>query len=151
MNLEKLGLLFLVNYVNQMGTVKNHLLLATREFLQAVQVSMEIIATSATKSVVGGKLEFIAPILAQAQSVLDYGIKKIEISHERLPEMTLSPGGLKKQVVASIVSAIDEEIESTTDTLSDRGRLKIEALETVKKVLLRQSVALDPPSVHHVA
>ena len=139
MNFEKIGVLFLLNYFNQLGTVKNHLFLAAKEVLQAVMASMDIVAQSATKTVVGSKLEFIARVLAQVQSVLAYGIHKADQAGGGLG--LLPPAGgfkLKNQVLESIIGAIDQEIEQTTDTLNERSRLKIEALNAVRQVLQSQ-------------
>lgn len=139
MSLEKIGLLFLLNYFNQLNTVKSHLFLAAKEVLEAVRASTDIVAESATKTVVGSKLEFIAPILAQVQSVLAYGIHKMETAGAgggALPPA--SSYKLKNQVLESIISAIDEEIEGTPDTLNEKSRLKIEALNSVRQVLQSQ-------------
>ncbi|MDO8519397.1 MAG: hypothetical protein Q7T11_04475 [Deltaproteobacteria bacterium] len=147
--MEKLGILFLLNYFNQLGSVKNHLFLAAKEVLEAARASTDMVTTQATKTVVGSKLEFIAPVLAQVQALLAYGIQKMETaggaaaggpeggpSARELP--LASAYRLKNQVLESIIGAIDDEIEQTEDTLNEKNRLKIEALNSVRRVLQSQ-------------
>lgn len=139
MSLEKLGLIFLINYFNQLGTVKNHLLSAVKEVILAIQASLDIWAKTAPKAVLGSRLEFISPILSQIQSLLTYTIEKI--SPEIIQSESFVAGEeqrLKGHIVNSIISAIDDEIVHTRDTSSEKNKLKIEALHTVKKVLINQ-------------
>ena len=140
MSLEKLGLLFLLNYFNQLGTVKNHLMMALREVLLAMNASVEMVAQTANPRIKGTGLDVLSPFIKQAQGVLSYTIEKIT------PEETLADGSakapsetyLKEHIVDSIISAIDDEIENTSELTSQKSRLKVEALQTVKEVLLNQ-------------
>ena len=149
MQIEKFGLLFLINYFNQLGNVKNHVLLALKEVILAMQSSFDIVRQSLAKSVLGTNLEFVASLMNHVQSLLDYSITKVtpaELEDERAA--TEEGSSLKDHIVSSIVSAIDEEIENTQGTLTEKNRLKVEALQTVKQVLLNQRgrPLTDPPT-----
>lgn len=149
MQIEKFGLLFLINYFNQLGNVKNHVLLALKEVILAMQSSFDIVRQSLAKSVLGTNLEFVASLMNHVQSLLDYSITRVTpaaLQDERLA--TEEGSRLKDHIVSSIVSAIDEEIENTEGTLTEKNRLKIEALQTVKQVLLNQKgrPMTDPPT-----
>ncbi|OGQ08822.1 MAG: hypothetical protein A3G32_06620 [Deltaproteobacteria bacterium RIFCSPLOWO2_12_FULL_40_28] len=138
MNLEKLGLLFLLNYFNQWGEVKNHLVNAAAEVLRAARSSVDIISQS-PQTLLGQKVELFAPFVSQVQSVLDFGINKMSPSGSS-PSMLEKEGDhkLKQHIVDSIIKAIDEEIIGTKEIINDKNRLKVEALYTVKEVLQNQ-------------
>ncbi|MBX7147887.1 hypothetical protein K1X76_02275 [bacterium] len=139
MSLEKLGLLFLLNYFNQLGTVKNHLLLALREVLLAMNASVEIVAQTANPRIKGTGLDVFQPLVKQAQGVINYTIDKITPPDSQLEEgKAPSETHLKEHIVDSIISAIDDEIENTSELTNQKSRLKVEALQTVKEVLLSQ-------------
>lgn len=144
MSLEKLGLLFLLNYFNQLGTVRNHMQLALRELLLAMQASVEITLDSANKTVLGNKMEAFSPLTQQLMSLIQFSIDKVTPS-DGLPDPMVDEGHkLKEHIVNSIISAIDDEIENTKGTMNEKNKLKIEALYTVKQVLLNQQQGSVP-------
>lgn len=159
MNFEKIGVLFLLDYLNQLGTVKNHLLLAFKEVLLAIQSSMNIVGESVGKTIFASQPNLLNPLLKQAQGVLSYTIEKISPDTPLQRELNKGEAvNLKEHIVNSIVSAIDDEIENTKETVLEKNKLKIEALNTVKQVLLGQKVshtsteqAKQPPSSANVA
>lgn len=139
MNLEKFGLLFLINYFNQLGTVKNHLQLAFKEVLLAMHSSFEIVNQTVGKSILGKHLDIITPLLGQVQGVLDYTIEKVTpVDASQNPLSGEEHLRIKEHIVNSIISAIDEEIENISETTSEKNKLKVEALQTVKQVLVHQ-------------
>ena len=139
MSLEKIGLLFLLNYLNQLGTVKDHLLLAVREMLLAMQASVDIVSQTAGKTLLGNRGDFVSPLVKQVQGVLNYTIEKVT-PENGIEELKKLENGfkLKANIVESIVSAINDEIENISDTSNEKNKLKIEALNTVKQVLMHQ-------------
>lgn len=138
MNLEKLGLLFLLNYFNQWGEVKNHLVNAAAEVLKAARSSVDIISQS-PQTLLGQKVELFNPLVAQVQSVIDFGINKMSSSGNPATMHGLEgEHRLKQHIVDSIIKAIDEEILGTKEIINDKNRLKVEALRTVKDVLQNQ-------------
>ncbi len=137
MNLEKLGLMLLLNTFSQLGNVKNHLQTALKEVLLAIQATLDIATKSPPESLLGSNKEVISLLFTPVQKVLTYTIDKVsppvtETSSSETPH-------LKNHIVDSIISAIDDEIENTLDTSSEKGKLKVEALMTVKQVLLQQT------------
>lgn len=140
MSLEKFGVLFLLNYFNQMGVVKNHLLQAVREVLLAIQSSVEIITQNTGTGLLGNKVELVNTVVGQVQKVLSYTIDKVSPAPSQLKGGINSQDTLKlkEHIVSSIVAAIDDEIENTRSTLTEKNKLKIEALHTVKQVLMNQ-------------
>lgn len=140
MGLEKIGLLFLLNYMNQLGTVKNHLLLSAKELLLAVNASFDIVSQSTHPKIKGTGVDVVSPLVKQAQSLLSFTIDKIAPDEESLKDGGVSKDNvqLKEHIVGSIISAIDDEIGNTRHTTSEKSKLKIEALQTVKEVLTKQ-------------
>lgn len=139
MGLEKLGLLLIYNYVNQMGTVRNHLQLALKEVLLAMQSTLEIINKIPSSALLGNK-EIIDFLLTPAQRVINYTIEKVTPLDPAAVDSSLdNHQKLKSHIVTSIISAIDDEIESTQNLSEEKGKLKVEALLTVKEVLLNQT------------
>lgn len=154
MNLEKFGLLFLINYFNQLGTVKNHLQLAFKEVLLAMQSSFDIVNHTVGKSILGKHVDLITPLIGQVQGVIDYTIEKVTppASSSQAPLSGEDHLRIKEHIVNSIISAIDEEIENISETATEKNKLKVEALQTVKQVLVnqkdksvRQSVGVEKP------
>lgn len=139
MSLEKLGLLFLINYFNQLGEVKNHVLLALKEILLAVQSSVEIFNQSARQPLLGNKTEFLDPLFSQVNRVLNFTIEKVAPDGvSQMPSYFPEGMKLKEHIVSSIISAIDDEIENTREPVSEKSKLKVEALQTVRQVLINQ-------------
>jgi len=139
MNIEKLGLLFLINYFNQLGEVKKHLMSALKEVLLAVHTSVDIVGQSTGKSLLGNQLDFINPIIKQIQGLLEFSIDKVTPVDPNKQEMAIEESlKLKQHIVNSIISAIDDEIVSVRGTSTEKGKLKVEALQTVKQVLTSQ-------------
>lgn len=138
MGLEKFGLLILINYLNQLGEVKGHLQLALREVLLAMQSSLEIVGKSTNNTVLSGSKDIIDPLLGPIQKVLNFSINKVSPTD---PHQTLNLDDslqIKEHIVESIISAIDDEIINTKGTSSEKNKLKVEALNTVKQVLSQQ-------------
>lgn len=140
MGLEKLGLFFLINYFNQLGEVKNHLQLAMKEVLLAVNCSVDIMSESTNSTLFKNKLDFLNLMFEQVQGVLNYSIQAVtppmNLTKSKLSDPEANK--LKEHIVNSIVSAIDDEIENITDTTTEKGKLKVEALSTVRQVLISQ-------------
>lgn len=149
MNFEKLGLLLLFNYFDQLGAVKNHLLLALKQVLLAIQASTEIVTKSPPNTLLGGNKEIITLMFSPVQKVLSYTIDRVTpYASEEEGSTNEEDSGLhlKEHIVNSIVSVIDDEIENTRETSTEKNKLKIEALNTVKKVLLNQTKNIPPVS-----
>lgn len=138
MGLEKFGLLILINYLNQLGEVKNHLQMALKEVLLAMQSSLEIVGKSTNNTVLSGSKDLIDPILGPVQKVLNFTIDKVSPVDPNQPISFDDSMQIKEHIVESIISAIDDEIENTKGTSNEKNKLKIEALNTVKQVLGQQ-------------
>lgn len=139
MGLERLGLMLLYNYVNQMGTVRNHLQLALKEVLLAMQSTLEIINKIPSDALLGNK-EVIDFLLTPAQRVISYTIEKVTpLDPAAIDSSAENHQKLKSHIITSIISAIDDEIENTGNLSEEKGKLKVEALSTVKEVLLNQT------------
>lgn len=146
--LEKIGLMILLNYFNQMGTVKNHLQLALKQVLLAMQASMEIIKQAPPTNLLGGNRDTINLLFGPIQKILEFSIEKVEPAPEFVEsEKKLQEAmKIKGHILSSIISVIDDEIENTRNVTSEKSKLKIEALSTVKQVLLTQCQQTTPTS-----
>jgi len=146
--LEKLGLMILLNYFNQMGTVKNHLQLALKQVLLAVQASMEIVKQAPPTNLLGGNRETLNLIFGPIQKVLEFSIDKVDPNpeFEEAQKKMNETLHIKEHILSSIISVIDDEIENTRHVTSEKSKLKIEALTTVKQVLMTQNQAMSAAS-----
>jgi len=139
MNLEKIGLMFLLNYFNQLGDVKHHMMQAFREVLMAMQSSIEIVSKTSEKALNATPLEPLQSLMGQVQSVVRYAVDWVEPYTDTKARLTREESiRLKENVVNSIISAINDEIETTRVVSSEKNKLKVEALQTVKQVLINQ-------------
>lgn len=138
MGLEKFGLLILINYLNQLGEVKNHLQLALKEVLLAMQSSLEIVGKSTNNTVLSGSKDIIDPFLGPVQKVLNFTINKVTPENPDQPINLDDTMQIKEHIVESIISAIDDEIENISGTTSEKNKMKVEALNTVRQVLSQQ-------------
>lgn len=136
MGIDKLGLFFLLNSFDELKAVRNHLGLALKEVLLAMNSSVDILHSSSKATPLGDRSAIIESVFKKLQSVLRFTINKVD-KGSTSPN-SLHQDELKDIVVQSIISAIDDEIESIQNTNDERSQLKVEALDTVKKVLQGQ-------------
>ncbi|MBI2340046.1 MAG: hypothetical protein HYU99_06765 [Deltaproteobacteria bacterium] len=141
MGLEKFGLIILLNYLNQMGQVKNHLQLALKEILLAMQSSLDIVSKSTANTILSSSSEMLEPLLGPVQKIINYTIDRITPVEMRIDLRDEESRRIKQHIVDSIISAIDDEILNTRASTSEKYKLKVEALSTVKQVLLNQKKA----------
>ena len=145
MGLEKFGLIILLNYLNQMGQVKNHLQMALKEVLMAMQASLDIVSKSTANTILSSSTEILEPLLNPVQKIINYTIEKVTPSEMRANLPAGESTRIKEYIVDSIISAINDEIINTKGATSEKYKLKIEALSTVKQVLINQKKAPFSP------
>lgn len=138
MGFEKFGLIVLLNYLNQMGQVRNHLQMALREILLAMQSSLDIVSKSTANTILSSSSEMLEPLLKPVQKIIHYTLDKVTPSETRVDLRADESTRIKEYIVDSIISAIDDEIINTKGATSEKYKLKIEALSTVKQVLVNQ-------------
>jgi len=152
MGFEKFGLIILLNYLNQMGQVKNHLQMALKEILLAMQASLDIVSKSTANTILSNSSEMFEPFLSPVQKIINYTIDKVTPAEMRADLRADESARIKEYIVDSIISAIDDEIINTKGTTSEKYKLKIEALSTVKQVLINQKKnPLHPEDVEALA
>lgn len=132
MNLDKLGLVFFINYFNQIDSVKKHLTNSLRELLLAMSSTLDIVQQTAERNRVFNRIDLASLPLKRIDSLLQFAVQRLAASPTPVPP---DARHLKEHVVESIIAVIDEEIDSLSSRLSPRNQLKIEALGTVKQVL----------------
>lgn len=134
MNLDKLGLVFFINYFNQIDSVKRHLLASFREFLLALASSFEIVSRTAEQNTIFNRFDLIAGSLKKVEDLLKFSV--LQLSPLQGSGQLKDTEQLKAHVVESIIAVIDEEIEAVGRTTNVRNQMKAEALYTVKQVLI---------------
>lgn len=140
MNLEKLGLILFIKYMRQFDQVKRHLLSSVRELLLAMSATLQITNQITNDNFVLSRLGPVETTFKKIDTVLNYSIEQIGGGNENSEPQ--NDRHLKNNIVESIISVIDEEIEKLNAYESNNKDLKIEALFTVKTVLnqhLRQN------------
>jgi hypothetical protein len=137
MKIERLGLFFLLQYFNHLGDIKDHLLSALREILLAVQSSVDIVLDTAKSAELSPHLEKANVLVEKVNSVLDFTIEKVTPKNGLLKLSEKELQILKESLIQSIITSLDEEI-NLCSTSSREGKIKIEALNTVKKSLRGQ-------------
>lgn len=132
MNLDKWGLVFFINYFNQIDTVKKHLGHSVRELLLALSASLDIVQKTADRNRIFNRFDLATLPLKRIDALLQFAVSQLPP-----PALPVSPDALrlKQHVVESIIAVIDEEIETLAAKPSPRNQLKVEALGTVKQVL----------------
>lgn len=142
MNLEKLGLILFIKYLRQFEGVKKHLLASLRELLMAMSSTLSISNQITSDNFILGRIHTLETTFRKIDSALNYSIKQLETK----PSPATEPNNhLKDNIVESIVSVINEEIEKIAESSSINKDLKIEALDTVKKVLNNHLNGNDEP------
>jgi hypothetical protein len=132
MNLDRLGLMFFINYFNQIDSVKKHLTNSLRELLLAMSSTLDIVQQTAERNRVFNRIDIAAMPIKRIDALLQFAVQRLAATPA---PATPDTRRLKEHVVESIISVIDEEIDSLSSRLSPRNQLKIEALGTVKQVL----------------
>lgn len=158
MNLEKFSLILFIRYLRDFHNVKQHLFAALKECLRAMSVTVHITKQMTAHSFLLGRIRTLESVFNKIESLLAYSVSQLG---NDWPSVTAGPeASLKENVVTSIISVIDEEIEKLTNSQANNKDLKIEALTTVKTVLdqhlaantntARQDiVALESPAAHN--
>lgn len=139
MGIERLGLLFLLRYFNHLGEVKDHLLTALREVVLAINSTLDIIVETAKDSSLGPHVDKIDPLIEKVNDLIEYSLEKITPADKGLSRLSQKEAFLLKEtLVQSIVNALDEEIDQVQNPHTKEGKIRIEALATVKQVLRGQ-------------
>lgn len=133
MNFDKWGLVFFINYFNQVDSVKKHLLGSLRELLLALSSTVEILQKTTERNRLFNRSDWPALPLKQIDGLIQLAVSKIQAP--AVTQASVDTKKLKAHVVESIITVIDEEIEALSGKTSPRTQLKIEALMTVKNVL----------------
>jgi len=133
MNLEKLGLILFIKYMRQFEVVKHHLVSSIRELLLAMSSTLELTNQITTDNFLLRRFSPLEATFKKIDSILNYSIEQLEIKKEAdNSDQTIN---LKDNIVESIITVIDEEIDKLSDSKSLNKDLKVEALFTVKDVL----------------
>lgn len=139
MSIERLGLLFLLRYFNHLGEVKDHLLSALREVVLAINSTLDVFVETARDSSLGSHVEKIDPLIGKVNSLIEYSLEKITPAGGNLSRLSEKETFLLKEtLIHSIVKALDEEIDHVQNPHTKEGKIRIEALATVKQVLRGQ-------------
>lgn len=135
MNLENLGWMLFAKSVQQMGTIKGHLMGSCREFLLALTASLDILKGTTSTLPFFNDNPSLATVMLRIDDVLKFALEEL---NKRAPTPTdnAMESRLKKQVMDSIIEIIDEEISNLKDLKTKNTTLKRQALESIKSAFL---------------
>lgn len=135
MNLEKLGVILFFKYFQQLEEVKSHLFASVSELLMATLGSVSISHQITKESSLLKNLNSIDEIHEKIDTILQFAIKQLESkkSHPEIPNFQ----HIKESIIESILSVLNSEMENMPPETPNH-HLKIDALNTVKTVLLSQ-------------
>lgn len=139
MNFEKLGLYAFLKYYQQLDTAKGHLTASLRELLLAMSSSVEVVQNQVQETPLLKHLEVVPSFLKKAQSLLETSVQFLpkpvqpKITHVQNDEAHQ----YKKDVIEAIVDVVDEEMERLQNLPHPEMRLRLDALQAVKVVMLK--------------
>lgn len=141
MNLEKLGLMLLSTYLTPFEGVKNHLSRALGECFKAAEETVKIVQRGNDQlrihplqtALIAKVLSPLEVFLRQSGDRLSPDDLRALLSEARRHGEHLHP--LKAHIVQSLIDTLDEEIDRVQVTLPEGATFKIDALQTVKRVL----------------
>ncbi|MBF0104126.1 MAG: hypothetical protein HQM16_02255 [Deltaproteobacteria bacterium] len=135
MNLEKIGLILFIKYIQQIESVKSHLGGALKELLLAMASTLDITTQITQDTFIIKNISAFKKTFKKIELLLTYSINQLETT----PAVPYSATKLKKNIVDSLVTVLDEEIEKIAQSSEQNKDLKIEALHTVKGVLYQHT------------
>ena len=133
LNLEKLGVVLFVKYLRQFDVVRNHLASSLKELLMAASSSIEVSSEIAADTPGFNKFETLNSIIQKIDSLLKHSIDNLDVK-----EKNRDHDELKENVLVSIIQSLDDEIIYLQDSDENNIDLKIDALKTVKRVIVNQ-------------
>lgn len=139
MNLESLGWMLFAKSVQQMGTIKGHLMGSCREFLLALTASLDILKGTSSTLPLFNDFPSLTNIMLRIDDVLKFALEELN-KRAPSPADNAMESRLKKQVMDSIIEIIDEEISKLKDLKSKNMALKRQALESIKGAFLSHQV-----------
>lgn len=139
MNLESLGWMLFAKSVQQMGTIKGHLMGSCREFLLALTASLDILKGTSSTLPLFNDFPSLTNIMLRIDDVLKFALEELN-KRTPTPADKAMESRLKKQVMDSIIEIIDEEISKLKDLKSKNMALKRQALESIKGAFLSHQV-----------
>ena len=143
MNLEKLGLVIFLKYYKHFTEVKKHIIGSVREILLATSASIDLTNYITAENFILRRFQTVDNVLHLLSSMVKFSANQLEPALDHGPKDDFVK--LKTEVVDSIIAAIDEEIEAVVDCPDTNKQLKIDALMTIRKVLLKQ-MHIETPS-----
>ncbi len=133
MNFEKIGLILFIKYLKQIDIIKDHLLGSVRELLLASSSVVRLTAQITSENTIIRSFTPVEGIFNRLNSILESSAlllsKKGSLSSP-------DSDSIRQSVVESIIATIEDEIEDIQCSSSKNQALKIEALLTVKTVLM---------------
>ncbi|MBU0504815.1 MAG: hypothetical protein ABII18_04220 [bacterium] len=136
MNLEKLGVLVFLKYFQEFGGARKHLVASLRELLLATSESIEATNRITAENQAFKKIDSVETILALVNDIVKTTAGRLR-SAEGLATK-ISEEKIKKEMMQTMIEAINEEIEQVSDRVDPHKQAKIDALMTVRNVFTRQ-------------
>jgi hypothetical protein len=136
MNLEKLGVLVFLKYFQEFGGARKHLVASLRELLLATSESLEATNRITTENQVFNKIDSVETILALVNDVVKTTAGRLRQADGVTTK--LSEEKIKKEMIQTMIDAVNEEIEQVSDRVDPHKQAKIDALMTVRNVFTRQ-------------
>lgn len=139
MNFEKLGLYVFLKYYRQLDTAKGHLTASLRELLLAMSSSVEVAQNQVQETPVLKHLDVVPSFLKKAQSLIESSVQILPKPVQ--PKISRANSGesyqYKKDVIEAIVDVIDEEMDRLQSRSQPEMRVRLDALQAVKVVMLK--------------
>lgn len=133
MNFEKIGLILFIKYLKQIDIIKDHLLGSVRELLLATSSVIKLTAQISSENPIMRSFTPVESIFNRLDSVLESSALLLS---KKSALTSPDSESIKQSVVESIISTIEDEIDDIQSSTAKNKQLKIEALLTVKTVLM---------------
>ena len=131
---QLLGIASLVSQVSELKGVKNHLFKAGREVLLATKSILDLVDKNVSDATSQTDLqEKVQIIIRYVKRVLKMLVKKLPQADEQEYRI------LHKKVIGSILDVLDSEIRSNQKKKTQKSKMKAEALEAIRQVLMKEA------------
>lgn len=126
--------------MKQFDELKSHLLGSFRELLLALSSSFEILdkVSGDSKNI---HVQSFQDIFQKLDLILRNAAEGLSGQDEQ--EQNISNNSYKSEVLQSIVDILDSEIETVSENQPNNFMLKVEALQSIKAVLLKNMDRVD--------
>lgn len=132
MNLEKLALTLFVKYVSHLQQIGGHVQSSLREMALACSSLIKLTSQITVHTPILNRLSPVQSTFRSLTQTLESAALMLD---QKSPKHLPVQNQTRREVIESIIMTLDDEIDALAESSQNNVQLKIEALDTVKRVL----------------